>query len=105
MIELFMKQKMFSFKDAFHIYDRDEQETFKVEGRFFSLGDSLQMTDSSGKTLVSIEQKLMSLLPRYACELFNGIYLITPFLRSDLTAELTSYIQQKDEQRQNIFLH
>lgn len=52
MIELFMKQKMFSFKDAFHIYDRDEQETFKVEGRFFSLGDSLQMTDSSGKTLV-----------------------------------------------------
>lgn len=24
-----------------------------------------------------------------ACELFNGIYLITPFLRSDLTAELT----------------
>lgn len=65
MIELFMKQKMFSFKDAFHIYDRDEQETFKVEGRFFSLGDSLQMTDSSGKTLVSIEQKLMSLLPRY----------------------------------------
>lgn len=40
-----------------------------------------------------------------ACELFNGIYLITPFLRSDLTAELTSYIQQKDEQRQNIFLH
>ncbi|MEA5632145.1 hypothetical protein, partial [Bacillus velezensis] len=40
-----------------------------------------------------------------ACELFNGIYLITPFLRFDLTAELTSYIQQKDEQRQNIFLH
>ncbi len=35
MIELFMKQKMFSFKDAFHIYDWDEQETFKVEGRFF----------------------------------------------------------------------
>ncbi|MCY9014276.1 bifunctional homocysteine S-methyltransferase/methylenetetrahydrofolate reductase [Bacillus inaquosorum] len=40
-----------------------------------------------------------------ACELFNGIYLITPFLRSDLTAELTSYIKQKDEQRQNIYLH
>ncbi|MCO4851347.1 bifunctional homocysteine S-methyltransferase/methylenetetrahydrofolate reductase [Bacillus vallismortis] len=40
-----------------------------------------------------------------ACELFNGIYLITPFLRSDLTAGLTSYIQQKDEQRQNMYLH
>ncbi|MGQ5113797.1 bifunctional homocysteine S-methyltransferase/methylenetetrahydrofolate reductase [Bacillus halotolerans] len=40
-----------------------------------------------------------------ACELFNGIYLITPFLRSDLTSELSSYIKQKDEQRQNIYLH
>ena len=33
-----------------------------------------------------------------ACELFNGIYLITPFLRSDLTAELTAYIHQKEKE-------
>ncbi|MCY9674037.1 bifunctional homocysteine S-methyltransferase/methylenetetrahydrofolate reductase [Bacillus pumilus] len=33
-----------------------------------------------------------------ACELFNGIYLITPFLRSDLTAELTTYIHQKEKE-------
>ncbi|MBT2573865.1 bifunctional homocysteine S-methyltransferase/methylenetetrahydrofolate reductase [Bacillus sp. ISL-51] len=40
-----------------------------------------------------------------ACELFNGIYLITPFLRSDLTSELASYIKQKDEKRTNVYLH
>ncbi|WP_342496303.1 bifunctional homocysteine S-methyltransferase/methylenetetrahydrofolate reductase [Bacillus sp. FSL K6-3149] len=33
-----------------------------------------------------------------ACELFNGIYLITPFLRSDLTAELTTYIHQNEKE-------
>ena len=33
-----------------------------------------------------------------ACELFNGIYIITPFLRSDLTAELTTYIHQKEKE-------
>ncbi|MFS0655961.1 bifunctional homocysteine S-methyltransferase/methylenetetrahydrofolate reductase [Bacillus sp. 179-C3.3 HS] len=33
-----------------------------------------------------------------ACELFNGIYLITPFLRSDLTAELTTYIHEKEKE-------
>ncbi|OLP63671.1 Bifunctional homocysteine S-methyltransferase/5,10-methylenetetrahydrofolate reductase [Bacillus pumilus] len=33
-----------------------------------------------------------------ACELFHGIYLITPFLRSDLTAELTTYIHQKEKE-------
>lgn len=38
MIELFMKQKMFSFKDAFHIYDRDEQETFKGGAVLFVRG-------------------------------------------------------------------
>ncbi|AOO60980.1 bifunctional homocysteine S-methyltransferase/methylenetetrahydrofolate reductase [Bacillus velezensis] len=40
-----------------------------------------------------------------ACELFNGIYLITPFLRSDLTSELAAYIKQKDEKRADVYLH
>ncbi|MBY8912535.1 bifunctional homocysteine S-methyltransferase/methylenetetrahydrofolate reductase [Bacillus sp. YC2] len=40
-----------------------------------------------------------------ACELFNGIYLITPFLRSDLTSELATYIKQKDEKRTNVYLN
>ncbi|WP_375005179.1 bifunctional homocysteine S-methyltransferase/methylenetetrahydrofolate reductase [Bacillus velezensis] len=40
-----------------------------------------------------------------ACELFNGIYLITPFLRSDLTSELAAYIKQKDEKRAGVYLH
>lgn len=30
-----------------------------------------------------------------AIEHFNGIYLITPFLRFDLTVELSKYIQEK----------
>lgn len=34
-----------------------------------------------------------------AFELFNGIYLITPFLQYDLTVELTHYIHQKEKQR------
>ncbi|MBS4210126.1 bifunctional homocysteine S-methyltransferase/methylenetetrahydrofolate reductase [Bacillus sp. FJAT-50079] len=29
---------------------------------------------------------------------FNGIYLITPFIRYELTVELSAYIQQKDQQ-------
>ncbi|WP_374004850.1 bifunctional homocysteine S-methyltransferase/methylenetetrahydrofolate reductase [Bacillus velezensis] len=40
-----------------------------------------------------------------ACELFNGIYLITPFLRSDLTSELAAYIKQKDEKRADVYVH
>lgn len=34
-----------------------------------------------------------------AFDLFNGIYLITPFLQYDLTVELTNYIHEKEKQR------
>nr|WP_273125677.1 bifunctional homocysteine S-methyltransferase/methylenetetrahydrofolate reductase [Bacillus weihaiensis] len=34
-----------------------------------------------------------------AFDLFNGIYLITPFLQYDLTVELTHYIHEKEKQR------
>mgnify|MGYP001245664630 FL=1 len=37
-----------------------------------------------------------------ALEYFNGIYLITPFLRYDLTVELTKYIREKTEKRSAI---
>jgi homocysteine S-methyltransferase len=37
-----------------------------------------------------------------ACELFNGIYLITPFLRSDLTTNLTNYIHEKKKETHHV---
>ncbi|ELK47480.1 bifunctional homocysteine S-methyltransferase/methylenetetrahydrofolate reductase [Bacillus sp. SB49] len=35
-----------------------------------------------------------------AMDLFNGIYLITPFLRYEMTVELTNYIKEKTAQRE-----
>ncbi|KHE72021.1 bifunctional homocysteine S-methyltransferase/methylenetetrahydrofolate reductase [Halobacillus sp. BBL2006] len=35
-----------------------------------------------------------------ALDLFNGIYLITPFLRYEMTVELTQYIQEQTKERQ-----
>ncbi|TQE89433.1 bifunctional homocysteine S-methyltransferase/methylenetetrahydrofolate reductase [Ureibacillus terrenus] len=37
-----------------------------------------------------------------ATEYFNGIYLITPFMRYELTIELLQYIQQLDEQNKGV---
>lgn len=40
-----------------------------------------------------------------ALDLFNGIYLITPFLRYEITAELASYVHQRvEEVRGNIYV-
>ncbi|WP_079477252.1 bifunctional homocysteine S-methyltransferase/methylenetetrahydrofolate reductase [Halobacillus salinus] len=37
-----------------------------------------------------------------AMDLFNGIYLITPFLRYEMTLELTNYINEKTEQERKM---
>lgn len=57
-----------------------------MEGRLFSFGDSLHISDSSGETLASIEQKPMSFLPRYdisiggetVCEVPKKLTLFKP---------------------------
>ncbi|MCP3029227.1 bifunctional homocysteine S-methyltransferase/methylenetetrahydrofolate reductase [Halobacillus sp. A5] len=40
-----------------------------------------------------------------AAELFNGIYLITPFLRYEITVELTNYIKEVTKQRAERTVH
>lgn len=37
-----------------------------------------------------------------ALEHFNGIYLVTPFMRYDLTVELIDYIQEKEKRQKEI---
>jgi homocysteine S-methyltransferase len=37
-----------------------------------------------------------------AMDLFNGIYLITPFLRYEMTVELTRYINEKTAQERKV---
>lgn len=40
-----------------------------------------------------------------AFDLFNGIYLITPFMRYEITVELTDYIHQKEQELQERKVH
>ena len=40
-----------------------------------------------------------------AAELFHGIYLITPFVRYDMTVELIHYIRQLDQQKESDPIH
>ncbi|MBT2634118.1 LURP-one-related family protein [Pseudomonas sp. ISL-88] len=65
MYHFYIKERMFSFKDHFQVFNDDGKEVYRVEGSFFSFGDELKLTDLDGRTLASIDQKLMSLVPRY----------------------------------------
>ncbi len=64
-MNLYIKQKVFSFKDKFTVKDEYGQDKYIVEGEFFSLGKKLHIYDMMGNELAFIQQKLMSFLPRY----------------------------------------
>ena len=55
---------MFTIKNRFQVF-LESGKVYNVEGKLFSFGDELKLTDLDGRTLASVNQKLMSLVPRY----------------------------------------
>ena len=64
-MNLYIKQRVFSFGDKFHVYGDDGEEKYYVEGEAFSFGKKLHLFDMNGRRLADINQKLLSFYPRY----------------------------------------
>jgi len=64
-MKFYIKQKVFSFRDKFYIYDEQGNELFYVEGEIFSFGKKLHLYDMHGNELSYISQKVFSFMPRY----------------------------------------
>ena len=64
-MKLYLKQKVFSLKDKFHIYDAQQNELFYAESEFFTFGKKLHLMNNAGEEVSFIHQKVMSFLPRY----------------------------------------
>ena len=54
--------------------------------------------DTATKEGIAIAKELLDT----ACQYFNGIYLITPFLRYDMTLELMDYVNQFDANNKGV---
>jgi len=68
-MKLYMKQRVFSWRDKFHVKDAAEVDRYYVEGEVFTLGKKLHVYDAEGREVAFIRQKVMSLLPRYYIEI------------------------------------
>ena len=64
-MDLYLKQKVFSFGDKFYVYDGAGNEIFYVEGEIFTFGKKLHLYDMEGNELAYIKQQCFSFLPRY----------------------------------------
>ena len=65
MTSLYLRQKVFSWKDRFSVKGEDGSDRYWVEGEFFSLGKKLHVYDMTGVELAFIRQKTMSFRPRF----------------------------------------
>lgn len=70
-MNLYIKQRIFSWGDKFSIYDENGNERYYVEGEVFTFGKKLHLYDIAGNELAFIQQKVMSFLPKY-CILRNN---------------------------------
>jgi len=70
-MKLYLKQKVFSFRDRFYVKDDAGNDCYYVEGEIFTWGKKLHIYDSNGRKAAFIRQKVMSWLPRYYVEI-NG---------------------------------
>lgn len=68
-MNLYIKQKVFSIRDKYNVYNGAQQPVFTVESEFFSFGAKIHVYDLLGVELFYIEQKLFRFLPEY--HIFN----------------------------------
>ncbi len=64
-MKLYIKQKVFSFRDKFNVYDERGEIKYTAEGEILTLGKKLHVRDTSGREVIYIKQRLLTFLMRY----------------------------------------
>ena len=73
-MKLYIKQKVFSWRDKFAVFDETEQSRWFAQGEIFTFGRKLHVYDASGTEVAFIRQKIFSFLPRYFIETGGGVF-------------------------------
>ena len=68
-MNLYIKQKVFSWNDKFAVYNENGEPAYFVEGEVFSFGKKLHLYDTAGTQLAFIAQKIASFLPKFTITL------------------------------------
>ncbi len=65
MKRLYIKQKVFSWRDKFTVWDEFGGDRYYVEGEIFTFGKKLHVYGADGGEAAFISEKVWSFLPRY----------------------------------------
>lgn len=64
-MRLLIKQRVFAWGDTYDIYDEAGNVKYVVKAEIFALGHQLHVYDASGNEVGQINQKLLTLVPRF----------------------------------------
>lgn len=64
-MNLYIKQKVFSWNDKFDIYDGMGNPVYHAESEFFTIGKKIHIYDMQGSEVAYIEQEILTFLPKY----------------------------------------
>lgn len=64
-MKLYIRQKIFSFRDKFTVKDEYGNDRYFVEGDLISFGKNLHVRDMYGREVIRIRQKVWSFLHRF----------------------------------------
>jgi len=73
-MKLYIKQRVFSWRDRFAIKDETERDRWFAQGEIFTLGRKLHVYDANGAEVAFIRQKVLTFLPRYYIEIGGREY-------------------------------
>ncbi|AZP04482.1 LURP-one-related/scramblase family protein [Jeotgalibaca ciconiae] len=70
-MKLYIKQKVFSWRDRFAVKDEFGNDVYFIEGELFSWGKKLYVTDVNGNEVLYIQQNLWNWMPNYSLFIYE----------------------------------
>jgi len=68
-MKLYMKQKVFSWRERFFVKDEAGNDRYSIEGEILSVGRKLHIKNIAGEQVGFIHQKLIAFTPRFFVEI------------------------------------
>ena len=76
-MKLRLKQRIFTWVDAYDIYDENGETKYFADAKIFSIGHKIHVYDKqTGREVGAIRQKLLTWLPKYDV-IMGGVYMGT----------------------------
>ena len=73
-MKLMIKQRVFSWRDTYDIYDEYGNAKYLVKAEFFSFGHRLHVFDTSGNEIGEIHECIPTIIPRFKIILDGQVY-------------------------------